>query len=180
MTSRRGEGAQQDRRLEDFPELQTVNQTACIHEKVQARYNELEKANVQGKGAVQELVEFLGSNDNKSKEKGQWPQDHVYMGVRGLKPTYEQLNELAWMLGFLRQRQIEKDETIKENMIEYLIELLQESLDFGWPAAKGAHHVLVHSIIDRLTSWADLESVKKIRERFARTPNTQVETSSMF
>ena len=81
------------------------------------------------------------------------------------------------MLGFLRQRQIEKDEAIRENIIEYLIELLQDGLDFGWPAAKGAHHVLVHSIIDGLTSWADLDSVQKIRERFARTPNTQVEKS---
>ena len=47
---------QSTRRLGEFPELQTLNQ---------ARYKELEKATVQGKGTVQELVKILGSSQKK-------------------------------------------------------------------------------------------------------------------
>ena len=74
---------------------------------------------------------------------------------------------------FLRQRQIEKDEIIKENMLEYLIELLQDALDHSWAAAKGAHFVLINRIIDGLASWSDLNSVQKIRERYAKNPSNQ-------
>ena len=51
------------------------------------------------------------------------------LGRNRRRPTYEQLNECAWLLGFLRQRQIEKIEIMKENMLEYLVELLQDALD---------------------------------------------------
>ena len=53
----------------------------------------------------------------------------MFLGPNRRRPTYEQRNECAWLLGFLRQRQIEKIEIMKENMLEYLVELLQDALD---------------------------------------------------
>lgn len=52
------------------------------------------------------------------------------------------------MLGLVTQREQEKNVVLKENMIEYLVELLQDTVDFGWPAAKGAHFVLTSRMKD--------------------------------
>ena len=54
--------------LEDFPTLQTLNQTGFIQDRVRARYNELEQAasnKTQSSGTVQELVDII----TVSKEK---------------------------------------------------------------------------------------------------------------
>ena len=64
-----------------------------------------------------------------------------------------------------------KNSVVRENMIEYLVDLLQDAVDYSWPVTKGAHFVLVHRIIDGLASWENLQSVQKIRERFSK-PNT--------
>ena len=64
-------------------------------------------------------------------------------------------------------------------MIEYVIELLQDAVDFTWPAAKGSHFVLVHRIADGIASYSDLESVNKVRERFARGAQNQASTNQL-
>ena len=64
---------------------------------------------------------------------------------------------------------METNVLVRENMIEYLVELLQDAVDFSWPSAKGAHLVLVHRIADGLERWDDLDSTKKTRERYAHS-----------
>ena len=93
------------------------------------------------------------------------------MGVHRKQPSYEQLDECSWMLGFLRQFLAEKDPTCKSNMIEYLVELLQDAVDNGWQAAKGAHFVLVNRILDGHASWKNIDQIHKIREHYAKNPH---------
>ena len=82
------------RNLQDFPTLQTLNQTAHIQDRVQTRYQELERAASHNKGTVQDLVDITGlSKHKKSKEKGLWPQEHVFIGPQRRRPTYDQLDE---------------------------------------------------------------------------------------
>ena len=99
------------------------------------------------------------------------------MGVHRGRPSYEQLNECQWVLGILRQRQVAKSQIVRENMIEYLIDLLQDAIDFSFPAAKGAHFVLINRIIEGLASWEDLASVQKIRERYSKSNHNQNQSS---
>ena len=82
-------------------------------------------------------------------------------------------------LGFLKQRQKETDYEVRENMIEYAIELLQDTVDFSWQVAKGAHFVLVHRIGDGSASWKDLDSVNKMRSRYSHSGNQGVKISKM-
>ena len=96
----------------------------------------------------------------------------MHVGIHRAKPSYDQLDECQWLLGFLRQRQVSRDPVVRENMVEYLVDLLQDAVDYSWPVAKGAHFVLIHRIIDGLASWEDLASVQKIRERFSK-PHSQ-------
>ena len=93
--------------------------------------------------------------------------------VRGYpqKATVVRSYECQWLLGFLRQHQVEKDELVKKNMLEYLVELLQDAVDISWHAAKGAHYIVVNRIIEGLATRKDLDSVQKIRERNVKTTN---------
>ena len=164
------------RDAEDFPSLETLTNTAEIQQQVQARYAELEQANSQPKGTLETLVELFSKNvEKKPKDqfKHLWPQNHVYVGVHREKSCYNQLDECKLILGFLRQRQLATTTAVRENMIEYLIELLQDAVDFSWPVAKGAHFVLINRMIEGLVSWENLPAVHKIRERYAKSTQNQ-------
>ena len=46
-------------------------------------------------------------------------------------------------------------------MIECLVEVLQDTVDLGWKAAKGAHFALINRILDGHVSWKTLmQSIK--------------------
>ena len=62
---------------------------------------------------------------------------------------------------------------VKENMVEYLTELLQDACDYSWEAAKGAHSVLLHRMQDGVVAWDNLKDVNKIRKRYAHTASSQ-------
>ena len=164
-----------------LPPLASLQQTADIQQRVQQRYKELEDQVENPQGTVGNLVNLLVKNSVKNKEnsKLKWPQDHVYVGIHRRNPTYDQLEECQWFLGFLKQRQAETDHVIREHMIEYLVELMQDAVDFGWPSAKGAHFVLVHRIGDGMANWSDISSVHKIRERYTKTANQKTDTNHL-
>ena len=63
----------------------------------------------------------------------------------------------------------ETDIEIRENMLDYLIEILQDAVDFSFSAAKGAHYVLVHRLGEGLANWRDIQSIHKVQERYAQT-----------
>ena len=45
-------------------------------------------------------------------------------------------------------RQEQQDPVDKENMYDYVTELLQDACDYGWESAKAAHSVLLHRMQD--------------------------------
>ena len=90
------------------------------------------------------------------------------MGPQRRKPSYEALDECQWVLGFLRDREAQKDAQKREN-ISYLTELMQDAVDFGWAGAKGAHYVLMNRLIDGTENWAQIDSIQKLRERYTQT-----------
>ena len=53
-------------------------------------------------------------------------------------------------------------------MIEYLTELAQDACDYSWDAAKGAHSVLCHRMVDGVLNWSNLKEIKKIRKPYAQ------------
>ena len=169
---------------EELPSLQELQQASDIQRQVHDRYQQLERNAQHSSGIDYNSLFELFKNVEKSKsveKKLKWPNDHVYIGTDRKKPTYDQLDECQWMLGFLRQRQSESNQVIRENMIEYLVELLQDAVDFSWPSAKGSHYVLIHRLADGLASWSDLSSVHNVRLRYARSkPQNSGKTTSKF
>ena len=90
-------------------------------------------------GKLDILLETIQKKVSKdSKQKIKWSQDLAFVGSMRKRPSYEQLTTCQWLLGFLRIRQEEQDPTVKENMVEYLTELLQDACEYSWEAAKGS------------------------------------------
>ena len=54
-------------------------------------------------------------------------------------------------------------------MVDYLTELFQNTCDFGWQAAKGAHLVVMTKMEEGLVNWSDLKKVNKIRKTYVRS-----------
>ena len=48
-------------------------------------------------------------------------------------------------------------------MLEYLAELMEDSHDFGWNAAKGAHAVLLCKMEEGRVRWEDTHKIDRIR-----------------
>ena len=95
------------------------------------------------------LLNILQSKvDKQQKTKVKWPQDYVFVGPQRQKPTYNNLTECQWFLGFLRDRQRETDPIKRENMIDYVTDLMQDAVDYGWESAKGAHFVLNTRLVE--------------------------------
>ena len=156
-----------------IPSLQSLHQSAHINDRVQQRYQELEEAiSLNSQGNIELLLEALNQKRKNDKIKIKWPQDLAFIGNLRKRPTYEQLNTCQWLLGFLRIRQEETDPNIKENMIDYLTELMQDACDYTWDSAKGAHSVLLHRMADGVLTWSQIKEVHRIRKRYAQTVST--------
>ena len=153
-----------------IPSLQALKNSQAIHHKVNRRYQELEDAVQVSPGNLDILLETIQKKVHKeAKQKPKWPQDLAFVGSLRKRPSYDQLTTCQWMLGFLRICQEEQDATIRENMVEYLTELLQDTCDYSWESAKGAHSVLLHRMQDGVVNWSNLKEVNKIRKRYAQT-----------
>ena len=156
-----------------IPTLNTLRQATDINQKVQERYRELEEANSHTTtGKFELLIDALIKDKKIDKKKIKWPQDQAFIGVMRKRPSYEHLTICQWLLGFLRIQQEETDITIRDNMVTYLCELMQDACDFTWESAKGAHAVLLHRMADGVVDWTQLKEINKIRKRYAQTNAT--------
>ena len=158
-----------------IPSIQALKNSADIHSRVNQRYAELEEAGTIGQqGNFNSFLESLHKHVSKQEKiKVKWPQDLAFIGTQRKRPTYDQLNSMQWLLGFLRIRQEEQDPVIREHMIDYLTELTQDACDFSWEAAKGAHAVLMHRMGDGVITWSDIAEIHKLRTRYAQTHSIQ-------
>ena len=153
-----------------IPSLQQLRQASDIHTKVQKRYQELEDTAGHGnQGNLDLLLEVLSRKQKQDKVKVQWPQDLAFVGSMRKRPTYDQLTICQCLLGFMCIRQEEQDPVVKENMADYVTELLQDACDYGWESAKGAHSVLLHRMQDGVVTWHNVKEIHKIRKRYAHT-----------
>ena len=158
-----------------IPSIQALKNSADIHTRVNQRYAELENAVALGQqGNFNSFLESLQKHVSKQeKVKVKWPQDPAFIRTQRKRPTYDQLNSMQWLLGFLRIRQEQQDPVIREHMIDYLTELTQDACDFSWEAAKGAHAVPMYRMGDGVITWSDISEIHKLRARYAQTHSTQ-------
>ena len=97
-----------------------------------------------------------------------WPQNVILGGSNKSRVSYDSLSISQWVSGFATIIRDEKDLQTKQNMLEYMAELMEDSHDFGWSAAKGAHAVLLCKMEEGRVSWDQTPKIDQIRRAYAQ------------
>ena len=75
-----------------------------------------------------------------------WPHDTIVGGNSKQRVSYDQLSWSQWVQGFARNFLEEKSNKTRENMLNYLSDLMEDATDFSWQAVKASHAVLLCDI----------------------------------
>ena len=97
------------------------------------------------------------------KKEVPWPHNYVLGGSKKSRVSYDALTLSQWIAGF---SQIIREETCtdtRNHMLDYLTDLMEDSHDFGWQAAKGSHAVLLCRMEDGKVAWDKTSKIDRIR-----------------
>ena len=159
------------------PSKKFIKEDPSIQEQVKTRLEELKKLNekdCQGKFKSQRSV----NDDVTVKFKIPWPQHQVLSGSTRSRPSYDQLNVYQWVSGFARIAQDEPDIDIKNKMLDYLADLMEDAQDFSWASAKAAHAVALCRMEDGKLTWQDTQGLDRVRRAHAQKNIGSVNSNS--
>ena len=135
-----------------------------IQDAVDRRLQELASLNERGMFKSQ-----CGGNEQVTvKNKIPWPQNHILAGTSKSRVTYDSLSTFQWVSGFCAIIKDEKNVNTKNQMLDYMSELMDDAQDFGWPSAKGAHAVLLCRMEEGKVNWSMTEKIDRIRRAHAQ------------
>ena len=120
-----------------------------IQHAVDKRLQELASLNERGMFKSQR-----GGNDQVTvPNKIPWPQNHILAGTSKSRVTYDSLSTFQWVSGFCAIIKDEKNVSTKNQMLEYMSDLMEDAQDFGWSSAKGAHAVFLCRMEEGKVNW---------------------------
>ena len=153
-----------------MPSLSTIRSKKSIQKQIDSRIRELEAGeNVEGTDAHDKIKSKRGGPiDVYVKKKVAWPHEAILGGINRTRLTYDQLSMAQWVQGFCRNIIDEKDEAIREKMVTYMGDLMEDATDFAWQGAKAAHAVLLCEIERGVVSWQDTNRIERIRRAHAQ------------
>ena len=93
-------------------------------------------------------------------------------GVTRSRVTYDQLSMSQWVQGFCKNMLEEQDHKIREKMIQYMGELMDDATDFSWQGAKAAHAVLLCEFERNGSNWEDTARIDRVRRAHAQKHTT--------
>ena len=73
-----------------------------------------------------------------------------------------------WVAGFSQIIREQSHLTVKNQMLDYMSDLMEDSHDFGWQAAKGCHAVLLVKMEEGKVAWGDTNKIDRIRRAHAQ------------
>ena len=145
-----------------LPTLANLKQSRSIQEQVDTRIKELQGVE-KGKFKSQRG----GSETVWVKKEVAWPHNHVLGGSSKTRVSYDTLTVSQWVSGFATIIRDEKDLCVKNKMLEYLSEIMEDSHDFGWAAAKGSHAVLLCKMEEGRVTRDETHKIDRIRRAYA-------------
>ena len=157
-----------------LPSIKSLQQSKRMQAQVDQRIQQLKDLNEQGKFKSQR-----GGKDTVwVKKEVPWPQNFILGGgANKNRVTYDALSMSQWVSGFAQIVREESDNIVKNHMLEYLAELMEDSHDFGWQSAKGSHAVLLCRMEDNKIQWQDTHKIDRLRrvhaQRMAPTPQNK-------
>ena len=149
------------------PSKNFIRRNASIQRQVDARIEELKLLNdqdLQGKVKSQRNV----NDDVVVKCRVQWPQNHVLTGSSRSRPSYDSLSVYQWVTGFSRIIHDESDAKVKNRMLEYLADIMEDAQDFSWVSAKACHAVVLCRMEEGKMVWSDTEKLDRVRRSYAQ------------
>ena len=147
-----------------LPSLDNLRSSSRIQAEVDARIKEVQKLSDKGKCKSQRG----GSETVFFKHDIQWPQNFILGGNSKSRVSYDSLSISQWVSGFATIIKDEKDPQTKQNMLEYLSEIMDDSHDFGWATAKDAHAVLLCRMEEGCVRWSETHKIDRIRRAHAQ------------
>ena len=105
-------------------------------------------------------------------KKVAWPHDTIVGGNSKQRVSYDQLSWSQWVQGFARNFLEEKNNKTRENMLNYLSDLMEDATDFSWQAVKASHAVLLCDMERGAVFWDDTYCIDRIRAHAQSTCKT--------
>ena len=104
-----------------------------------------------------------------------WPQNFVLAGTSNNRVSYDNLSIFQWVAGFCTIVREEPNKSIKNTMLEYVTELMEDAQDFGWASAKGVHALLLCKMEQGKVNWHMTEQIDRIRRAHAQKVPTSTQ-----
>ena len=127
---------------------------------------------------IRQLVDLNEAGKSKSQRGGNeivwvkrqvpWPQNFVLGGNNKTPISYDALNWCQWVSGFATIAREEKNLDIKNAMLEYLSEIMEDANDFSWQSAKASHAVLLCRMEEGKVEWHETHKLDRIRRAHAQ------------
>ena len=154
------------------PSLEFLKSSSAIQTEVARRLRALDAdtANPSGK--------FISHSNGKSgrfrtfntniHKYIQWPQENVFIGASRKPISYDDLNPQQFILGHLITAMAADNITEKDNMINYIIKLLRESIDGSFESSLGAHAIVLQELERGTLTWGDTQKLDELRLLYSR------------
>ena len=151
---------------DDFllPSISMLKQSHQIQRQVDERVKQLQTINEQGKFKSQ----TGGSETVYVKKEVPWPHNFVLGGSEKSRISYDALSLSQWVAGFSQIIREESNTDTRNQMLDYLTDLMEDSHDFGWQAAKGSHAVLLCRMEDGKITWDETSKIDRVRRAHAQ------------
>ena len=148
---------------ESLPSLSVLKSSRDIQRQVDARIAEIEShSKLEGNDSKLKSKRGGGVDVSVSK-KVAWPHDNVLGGATRQRVTYDQLSLTQFIQGFTRNILDESSNEIRERMLWYLNDLMEDATDFSWGSAKAAHAVLLCEMERGSVTWTNTSRIDRIR-----------------
>ena len=96
-----------------------------------------------------------------------WPHELCFIQDKSY-PTYDELSQMQFTQGFIGCILEETDVNIRQKMLEYFPQLIQDAQETNWFNAKSAHKVLLIEMERGKISWKDVRLVNQMRVRYTQ------------
>ena len=163
------------------PSLNVLKTSSDIQKQVDKRLRQLQEANASTSGKNDLKSKRGGNIDCVVKHKVAWPQDTILGGHNRQRVTYDQLNLTQWVQGFAQNMLDQKSQKTKDQMLQYLVDIMADATDFSWQNAKAAHAVLLCDMERGAVTWDNSDKIDRIRrahaQRHSQTSKSWVKTS---
>ena len=154
-----------------IPPPSQLREEVRIQEEVQSRLRHLADNAKPGIGKLKS--QRGGVVDVFISHRVRWPHEFVLSGQNKDRITYNQLSPVQWMAGFCRSMREDSNTKIREHILDYVIDLLDDATDFSWASAKASHAVLLCRMEQgEITSWLQREKIDRVRRAHAQRHNT--------